>query len=364
MKAAILRQIGQELTIEDITLGNPAHNEVLVEVAATGLCHTDLHFMRGHLPVSMPAVLGHETAGVVRAVGAGVSYLTPGDHVIGCLSAFCGCCEQCLSGHPSICEGQETLLRPALGEQRLSQGGVPVTQFMHLSGFADHVLVHENALAKIDPAMPLDRAALIGCGMMTGFGAVTRTAQVMAGQSVAVIGCGAVGLSTIQSARLAGALDIIAIDLNEDRLEMAHRFGASATINPAKEDPVSAVRGLTGGKGVHAAFEAVGAAKLVEQAFLMTRKGGKTVMIGLMGLDDRVNLPFGHFIAERQVMGCDMGSNQFRTDMPRLAKFYLDGRLQLDEMLTARLPLTRINEGFTAMERGQGIRSIIDFSLG
>jgi S-(hydroxymethyl)glutathione dehydrogenase/alcohol dehydrogenase len=364
MKAAVLREIGQDLTIEDITLGNPAHNEVLVEVAATGLCHTDLHFMQGHLPVQTPAVLGHETAGIARAVGAGVTYLKPGDHVIGCLSAFCGCCEQCLSGHPSICEGQDTLLRPADAPPRLSQGGAALTQFMHLSGFSDHVLVHENALAKIDPAMPLDRAALIGCGMMTGYGAVTRTAQVTAGQSVAVIGCGAVGLSTIQSARLAGALDIIAIDLNKDRLAMAARFGATATIDPAGTDTVAEVRALTGGRGVHVAFEAVGSAKLVETAFLMTRKGGKTVMIGLMGLQDRVNLPFGHFIAERQVMGCDMGSNQFRTDMPRLARLYLDGRLQLDEMLTARLPLAQINAGFAAMKRGEGIRSIIDFSMG
>jgi S-(hydroxymethyl)glutathione dehydrogenase/alcohol dehydrogenase len=247
---------------------------------------------------------------------------------------------------------------------RLSHGGKPLTQFMHLSGFSDHVLVHEHALAKIDPAMPLDRAALIGCGMMTGYGAVTRTAGVTAGQSVAVIGCGAVGLSTIQSARLAGAVDIIAIDLNKDRLAMATRFGATATLDPAGIDTVAEVRALTGGRGVHVAFEAVGSAKLVETAFLMTRKGGKTVMIGLMGLEDRVNLPFGHFIAERQVMGCDMGSNQFRTDMPRLARLYLDGRLHLDEMLTARLPLAQINAGFAAMKRGEGIRSIIDFSLG
>lgn len=364
MKAAILREVGKDLVIEDVTLGNPAHNEVLVEVAATGLCHTDLHFMRGHLPVNMPAVLGHETAGIVRAVGKGVSYLKPGDHVIGCLSAFCGGCEHCLSGRPSICEGQDKLVRFSGDEPRLSQAGVPVTQFMHLSGFAEHILVHENALAKIDPAMPLDRAALIGCGMMTGFGAVTRTAEVTAGQSVAVIGCGAVGLSTVQSARLAGAIDIIAIDINEDRLQTALGFGATAVVNPAKQDPVSAVHALTGGKGVHASFEAVGSPELVEPAFLMTRKGGMTVMIGLMGLEDRVNLPFGHFIAERRVSGCDMGSNQFRTDMPRLARFYLEGRLNLDDMLTARMPLAKINEGFAAMERGEGIRTIVDFSLG
>ena len=364
MKAAVLRDIGGELTIEDITLGTPRHNEVLVEVRATGLCHTDLHFMEGHLPITTPAVLGHETAGVVLAVGAGVSYLKPGDHVIGCLSAFCGCCELCLSGHPSICEGQDRLVRPADQPPRLSSTDRPVTQFMHLSGFAERILVHENTLVRIDPAMPLDRAALIGCGMMTGFGAVTRTAGVMAGQSVAVIGCGAVGLSTIQSARLAGAVDVVVVDVNAARRALALRFGATAAIDPADGDPVATVRALTGGKGVHAAFEAVGKAPLVEQAFLMTRKGGKTVMIGLMGLEERVNLPFGHFIAERQVMGCDMGSNQFRTDMPRLVRLYLDGRLNLDDMLTSRLPLGRINEGFAAMKRGEGIRAIVDFQAG
>lgn len=363
MKAAIFREAGQDLVIEDVSLSNPAHNEVLVEVAATGLCHTDLHFMRGHLPVRSPAILGHETAGVVRAVGKGVSYVKPGDHVIGCLSAFCGGCEFCLSGRPSICEGQDTLVRSSTAKPRLSQHGRPVTQFMHLSGFAEFILVHENALAKVDPAMPLDRAALIGCGLMTGFGAVTRTSGLSAGQSVTVIGCGAVGLSTVQSARLAGAVDVIAIDPNSARLRTALQFGATAVIDPLAEDPVSAVHALTGGKGVHVAFEAVGSPKLVEQAFMMTRKGGKTVMIGLMGLEDRISLPFGHFIAERIVSGCDMGSNQFRTDMPRLARLYLDGRLNLDDMLTARLPLSGINEGFAAMERGEGIRTIVDFSL-
>lgn len=364
MKAAVLREFGADLTIEPIDLGSPQHNEVLVEVAATGLCHTDLHFMQGHLPIDAPAVLGHETAGVVLAVGSGVTYLKPGDHVIGCLSAFCGCCEQCLSGHPSICEGQDTLVRQPDEPPRIALSGRPVTQFMHLSGFAERILVHENALVRIETAMPLDKAALIGCGMMTGFGAVTRTAGVTAGQSVAVIGCGAVGLSTIQSARTAGAVDVIAIEVNPARLELARSFGATATVNSATEDAVAAVRALTGGKGVHVAFEAVGKAPLVELAFLMTRKGGKTVMIGLMGLQDRIDLPFGHFIAERQVMGCDMGSNQFRTDMPRLVRLYLDGRLKLDEMLTSRLPLERINEGFAAMRRGEGIRTIVDLRAG
>jgi S-(hydroxymethyl)glutathione dehydrogenase/alcohol dehydrogenase len=363
MKAALLKEFGSDLLIEDVTLGNPAHNEVRVQVAATGLCHTDLHFMRGHLPLSVPAVLGHETAGIVQAVGAGVSYLKPGDHVIGCLSAFCGCCDMCLSGRPSICEDGDSLQRHADAPPRLSSGGAPVQQFMNLSGFAEEILVHENALSKVDAAMPLDRAALIGCGVMTGWGAVTRTAQLHAGESVAVFGCGAVGLSTIQAARLAGALNIIAVDLNIDRLTMARKLGATHIVNPKDADPVDAILAETGGKGVEYAFDAVGNPKLVEQCFLSTRKGGTTVMIGLMGLDEKIALPFGHFIAERKVMGCDMGSNQFRVDMPRLARLYMDGRLNLDDMLTDRLPLSRINDGFAALDRGEGIRTIIDFGL-
>lgn len=361
MRAALLHEYGADLVIEDIQLGNPGHNEVRVAVIATGLCHTDLHFMRGHLPITTPAVLGHETAGIVLAVGSGVAYLKPGDHVIGCLSAFCGCCEMCLSGRPSICEGGDKLQRHEEDPPRISLAEKPVSQFMNLSGFAEEILVHENALTKIDSAMPLDRAALIGCGVMTGWGAVTRTAQLRAGETVAVFGCGAVGLSTVQAAHLAGATVIVAVDLNSDRLAMAKSFGATHAINPADHDAVETIHVATDGKGVEVAFDAVGNPAIIKQCFLSTRKGGTTVMIGLMGLDEDITLPFGHFIAERKVMGCDMGSNQFRTDMPRLVRLYMDGRLNLDDMLTARLPLSKINDGFADMDRGIGIRTIIDF---
>ena len=362
MKAAVLHAFGENLEIMDVSIGNPGPGEVLVEVAATGLCHTDLHFMQGHITLPVPAILGHETAGIVRAVGDGVSYLKKGDHVIGCLSAFCGACEMCLSGRPSICEDGDSLNRKSDQPPRLGSPEKPVTQFMNLSGFAEEILVHEHALTKIDSTMPLDRAALLGCGVLTGWGAVTRTADIRAGESVAVFGCGAVGLSTIQAAKIAGAAEIVAIDLNDDRLAFAQKIGATHRVNPTKQDVREVVMAETGGKGVHATFEAVGNHKLVEDAFMITRKGGVTVMIGLMALEQKIELPYGHFIAERSVKGCDMGSNQFRTDMPRLAKLYMDGRLNLDDFLTARLPLTEINEGFAAMERGEGIRTIIDFT--
>lgn len=363
MRAAILHKPGTDLTIETITLSNPGHNEVLVEVAATGLCHTDLHFMEGHLELPTPTVLGHETAGIVRAVGKGVTYLLPGDHVIGCLSAFCGCCHMCLSGHPSICEDQASINRLVSENPRMQLDETPLHQFMNLSGFADHMLVHEHALAKIDKAMPLDKAALIGCAVTTGVGAVMRTANIEVGCTVVVIGCGSVGLNAIQGARLAGALDIIAIDISPEKLAMASMFGATHTINSTEQDPVKTVLALTDGRGVEYSFEAVGAPALARQAFLMLRKNGTAVLIGLMSTGAEISLPFQHFIAERRVMGCDMGSNQFRTDMQRLCKFYLDGRLNLDAMLTGRLPLGKINDGFVSMKKGEGLRTIIDFAI-
>lgn len=361
MKAAVLTEFGAPLELMDVAIGDPGPNEVRVEVAATGLCHSDLHFIKGNIEIPTPAVLGHETAGVVTAVGDGVHYLSPGDHVIGCLSAFCGTCEMCLSGRPSICEDGDSLRRGDTEPPRLGTTASPVGQFMNLSAFAEEMLVHQNALTKIDPAMPLDRAALIGCGVLTGWGAVTRTADLRAGEDVAVFGCGAVGLSAVQAARIAGALRIIAVDLNDDRLAFARTLGATHTINPATTDVREAVMEATAGKGVHTSFDAVGHPALVEDGFMITRKGGLTVLIGLMALDQRISLPFGQFIAERSVKGCDMGSNQFRTDMPRLVDLYMDGRLNLDDFLTNRIALSEVNEGFAAMERGEGIRTVIDF---
>lgn len=363
MRAAVLRETGR-LTIEEVEPSSPGPHEVLIRVAAAGLCHTDLHFLDGHLDLPKPAILGHETSGVVEAVGEHVWSLQVGDRVVGCLSAFCGACEQCLSGHLSICENGQLLQRAPSEQPRLTDhGDKAVNQFMNISAFAEKVVAHEHAFVKVDDAIPLDVAALIGCAVMTGFGAVTRTAKVSPGESVAVIGCGAVGLSIVQSAALAGALDVIAIDIDPARLEFAARLGATVTIDSRDIDLVETVREASSGKGVHAAFEVVGQPNLVESAVLMTRKGGTAVMVGLMPADARLSLPFSPFIAERSLMGCDMGSNQFPIDMPRLAQFYLQGRLNLDDMVTNRLPLERINEGFADMRAGRGVRAIIDFSL-
>ena len=248
MKAAVLNSIPGQLEIEDISIDSPGPREVLIETKAAGLCHSDLHFMEGLYPYPCPAVLGHESAGVVTEVGSDVHYVQPGDHVITCLSAFCGHCEQCISGHLSLCERKNTeLVRGPDKPPRLSRDGEPVNTFLHLSSFAEQMLVHEHSLVKIREEMPLDKAALIGCGVTTGLGAVFRTAKVDPGSTVAVIGCGGIGLSAIQGARIAGANKIIAVDMNPSKLELAQSLGATHSVNAGDGDPVDQVKELTDG---------------------------------------------------------------------------------------------------------------------
>ena len=256
MKAAVLREINQPLTIEDVRTANPGPREVLIRTVAAGVCHSDLHFQNGSYPYPLPSVLGHESAGIVEAVGSDVHYVKPGDHVITCLSAFCGHCEYCLTGRMVLCREPELSRRPDEAP-RLSAGGQPIAQFLNLSSFAETMLVHEHALAKIRDDMPLDRAALIGCGVTTGVGAVIHTAAIEPGSTVAVIGCGGVGLSCINGADIAGASRIIAIDTVASKLELSRKFGATDTVNAAEVDPIEAVREMTGG-GVHYSFEAIG----------------------------------------------------------------------------------------------------------
>jgi S-(hydroxymethyl)glutathione dehydrogenase/alcohol dehydrogenase len=285
---------------------------VLVRTAATGVCHSDLHVLDGALPNPVPIVLGHEPAGVVEAVGTAVSHVAPGDHVIGCLSAFCGTCEYCVGGRPNLCEGEATLRRP--GEPpRLSKDGEPIAQFVHLSAFAERMLVHENALVKIRPDVPLDRVALIGCGVTTGLGAVFNTARVRAGSTAAVIGCGGIGLSVIQGCRIAGAGRIVAVDTAAWKLDLARRLGATDVVDAGAGNPVAAVAAMTAG-GVDYAFEAIGTPPTVRQAVRMARKGGTAVMIGVVPAGVDVQLPGADIVLrEKTILGCMMGSNRFRT---------------------------------------------------
>jgi len=362
VKAAVLNSIPGDLEITDVSIDSPGPREVLVRTVAAGLCHSDLHFMEGSYPYPTPVVLGHESAGVVEAVGSDVSYVAVGDHVITCLSVFCGSCEMCLSGRMVLCMNKNTeCTRPSGAPPRLNIKGEAVSQFENLSSFGEQMLVHEHAVVKITKDMPLDRAALIGCAITTGLGAVFRTSKVEPGTTVAVLGAGGVGLAAIQGARIAGANKIIAVDLQDSKLKMADQMGATHTVNAGDVDAVADVQELTGG-GVDYSFEAIGLKATAEQSFQMLRKGGTATIIGMIPVGTMievhgVDLCFG----ERVLQGSNMGSNQFRTDMPRYIEMYLDGRLMIDEMLSAHISLEEINEGFEAMKRGDVARSVITF---
>ncbi len=359
MRAAILPSIPSELVIEEIQVDKPHRHEVLVRTVAAGLCHSDLHFMEGKYHYPTPTVPGHEAAGIVEAVGEDVTELRPGDHVIGCLSIFCGRCEFCLSGRPVLCN--RIGLEREEGElSRLSRNGEVIHQFLRLSAFAEYMLVHENTLVKIRDDMPLDRAALIGCAVTTGVGAVFNTARVPPGSTVAVIGCGGVGLNAVQGAAIAGAGRVIAIDTLPWKLELAREFGATDVVDVAAGDPAEQVRELTGG-GVEYAFEAIGLKIAAEQAFAMLRKGGTATIIGMIPEGQKIELPGSEFLDEKKIQGSNMGSNRFRVDMPRYVDLYMNGRLKLDELVSARISLDAINAGFDAMRRGEVARSVIEF---
>ena len=298
MKAAVLNEIPGELEISEVGIDKPGPREVLIRTSAAGLCHSDLHFMEGSYPYMTPAVLGHESAGVVEAVGSDVSYVQPGDHVITCLSVFCGHCSYCIEGRLSLCSNKDVECNRGPDETpRLTIDGAPVWQFLNLSSFAEQMLVHEHAIVKIREDMPLDRASLIGCGVMTGVGAVFRTARVEPGETVAVFGAGGIGLAAVQAARIAGAGRIIAVDMLDSKLEVARQMGATDTVNAADTDAVGTIHEMTGG-GVHKSFEAVGLKQTSEQAFQSLRNGGTATVIGMIPIGTNVELHGLDFLFE------------------------------------------------------------------
>ncbi len=360
MKAAVFHGPNQPLTIEDVEVDKPQDREVLVKTVASGVCHSDLHFVDGLYPYPAPSILGHEAAGIVEEVGKQVSYVKPGDHVIACLSVFCGYCEQCMSGHPNRCSNKSATQRPMSDKPRLSQKGNPIFQFLDVSSYCEKMLLHENAVVKIRDDIPLDRAALIGCGVTTGVGAVLRTAKIEPGSTVAVFGAGGVGLAAIQGARIAGARQIIAVDVFESKLAMARRLGATDTVDASGSDPVEAIKKMTGG-GVDYAFEAIGLKKAAEQAFYSLKAGGTATVIGMIPIGQKVEIDGYMFLTERKLQGSNMGSNRFRIDMPQYLDFYLQGRLKLDEMISRRARLEDVNEAFRAMKAGEVARTVLMF---
>ncbi|MBT3611248.1 MAG: Zn-dependent alcohol dehydrogenase [Gammaproteobacteria bacterium] len=359
MKAAVFREVNKPMEIEEISVSKPGPREVLIRTKAAGICHSDLHFWNGSYPGQVPMVLGHESAGVVEQVGSDVHYVKPGDHVITCLSVFCGHCEQCLTGHMSLCNEPETN-RTKEEAPRLSHNDQPLTQFAQLGSFAEMMLVHEHALVKVREDMPMDRAALIGCGVTTGIGAVIHTAKVEPGSTVAVIGCGGIGLSAINGAALAGAARIIAVDMVPSKLELARKFGATDVVDASDGEAVGKVIEMTGG-GVHYSFEAIGLKATAEQAFQMLRAGGTATVIGMIPPGQMVSLHGVDFLSEKKIQGSFMGSNRFRVDMPRFIDFYLQGKLHLDDLISNRIALTDINEGMEALKTGEIARSVIMF---
>ena len=360
MKAAVMREQNAPLEIEEIEIDDPAPGEVLVKTAASGICHSDLHIITGDIPMPPPCVLGHEPAGIVERVGAGVTDVAEGDHVIACVSSWCGICKYCTGGRPYLCLTSFAPRDPALGP-RLSKGDEPINQFANLSSFAEKILCTERSLVKIRDDMPLDRASLIGCGVTTGLGAALNTVNIPPGASVAIIGCGGVGLSALQGARIGGAGKIIAVDAQPWKFDIATKLGANHCVDASAGDAVAEVQELTGG-GVDFAFECIGLGKTVQQAIAMTGRGGTAVLVGVVPLAEMVPISAADItLQEKHITGSFMGSNRFRFDMPKYIEFYLDGRLYLDEMISARIELEEINGAFDLLRKGEAARQVIVF---
>ena len=360
MKAAVLTEPGQPLGIETLQIAKPGPHEVLIRNAACGLCHSDLHFIEGSYPHALPAVPGHEAAGIVEAVGSEVRTVQPGDAVITCLSALCGHCEFCVTGRMSLCLGAETRRSPDQPARLSRPDGTPVNQMLNLSAFAEQMLIHEHACTRIDPEMPLDRAAVIGCAVTTGAGTIFNACKVTPGETVAVVGCGGVGLATINAAKIAGSGRIIAADPIPEKRELAKKLGATDVVDALAEDAAEQIIELTKG-GVDHAVEAVGRPASGELAVKSLRRGGTATILGMMPLTHSVGLSAMDLLSGKKLQGAIMGGNRFPVDMPRLVDFYMRGLLDLDSIIAERIPLEQINEGFEKMKKGDSARSVIVF---
>jgi S-(hydroxymethyl)glutathione dehydrogenase/alcohol dehydrogenase len=361
MKAAIFRELEKPLSIEEVEIDQPGPHEVRIRTVASGVCHSDLHCLHGTLPTKTPAILGHEPAGIIEAVGSEVGTLKAGDHVIACTSIYCGNCTQCLLGRPHLCVGRADCQRRREERPRLSQKGLRLTQFADLGAFAEMMLLHERAVLKIADDIPLDRAALLGCAVTTGVGAALNTAQVAPGSTVAVFGAGGVGISVIQGARIAGARQIIAVDIRDNKLEIAKHFGATEAINGAQVDAVREIKRLSGG-GVEYSFDAIGNPSVLEQCVYCLAPRGLATLVGAIPPDQKVEFKSGHLFVEKRIQGCYMGSNRFHLDMPKYLDLYRQGRLNLDDMVSRRGRLEDVNEAFRAMEAGEVTRTVLVFN--
>ena len=360
MKAAVLIEPGQALVLEQITISTPGPHEVLIRTAACGLCHSDLHFIEGTYPHPLPAIPGHEAAGIVEAVGSEVRSVKVGDAVITCLSAFCGHCEYCVTGRMSLCLGAETRRKPGEAPRLTRPDGSLVNQMLNLSAYAEMMLIHEHACVAINPDMPLPQASVIGCAVTTGAGTIFNVCKLTPGETVAVIGCGGVGLATINAAKIAGAGRIIAADPIPEKRALAVKLGATDVVDAMADDAAAQILELSKG-GVDHAIEAVGRPASGELAVKSLKRGGTATILGMMPLQHRVSLSAMELLSGKKLQGAVMGGNRFPVDIPRLVDFYLRGLLDLDSIISETIPLEQINDGFTQMKRGDAARSVIVF---
>src|SRR5688572_12509722 len=370
IRAAVLNEMGAErpyakskpLAIEEVELDPPGPGEVLVKIAAAGLCHSDLSVIDGNRPRPMPMALGHEAAGVVEELGPGVDDLQPGDHVVMVFVPSCGHCLPCAEGRPALCEpgaAANTAGTLLSGTKRLHRNGQDINHHLGVSGFAEYATVSRRSLVKIDPDLPLDEAALFGCAVLTGVGAVINTAKVSAGSSVAVIGLGGVGLSSLLGAIAAGARRVVAVDLSDEKLGLARQLGATDTFNAGSADAVNEVREATGG-GVEYAFEMAGSVRAMDLAYKITRRGGTTVTAGLPPPTHTFNIPQVNLVAEeRTVKGSYIGTCVPTRDIPRYIELYRRGKLPVDRLMSDHLKLEEINLGFDRLHEGQAVRQVV-----
>jgi Zn-dependent alcohol dehydrogenase len=359
VKAAVCHAFGQPLRVEDVELRGPGVGEVGVRLAACAVCHSDVAFMQGAWGGELPAVYGHEAAGVVEAVGLGVTGIAEGDHVVVTLVRSCGRCPQCLRGEPTMCERLADF--PLTQHSPLSDGdGAPIHQGLRTAAFAERVTVAASQIVVIPADVPLEVASLLACGVVTGVGAVMNTAKVELGSTVVVVGTGGVGLNVVQGAALAGAARIVAVDLIDAKLEAAVAFGATHTLNASRDDVVGEVRSLTGGRGADYAFDTSGAVPAIEQGARLIRRGGTLVLVGIPATGTTV--PFAvDEIADGalRIMGTKLGGVRPEIDIPQLLELYRQGRLKLDELISGRWPLDGINDAVAAAEGGEALRPLI-----
>jgi S-(hydroxymethyl)glutathione dehydrogenase/alcohol dehydrogenase len=364
VRAAVLRTPGNPVEVLDVELAPPLAGEVLVRIAACGVCASDLHVVDGDLPEPLPLVLGHEASGVVVDMGPDVSRVRPGDHVVLAIVPSCGECEPCRRGRPNFCELGDRMAATgtlADGTSRLSVGGEVLHHFNSVSAFAEYAVVPESVAVPIRQDVALDVAALVGCAALTGWGAVTRVAAIEPGSSVAVWGCGGVGLATVQAARIAGAATIVAVDTRPEKLELAERLGATATVAARPTaDTARRVRHATSG-GADYAVEAIGREETIREAWEALRPGGTAVVLGLPPKGSSVTIDTWGFINEKSLKGCFLGSARIDEDVPRLVDLYADGALRLEELVTDRIALDDLPDAFERLRAGDAVRQLVVF---